>query len=991
MLRKFLLALFILGLCAAPARATTLLLASSGSGGPEVTSGSFTPTAGDAVIAVLALQNAPPALTALTTSGYTWTCNAGAVLTNYTLQICWAFNVPSGAKTFTTTGLSFNNIIYDVLDVPSLTGTVDQTVHQDNSATVNSNATASNNEVAICDVANNNPGTYTPETGFTAFAENTTLSNSPYLDVDYDPNVTPSGTVLTGCYSTGASFPAAMMTLFEATAPSPTPTPTPTPSPEAEFASTPSITNVVQLGTVLGNLTYYGTQFDYTQNTLENGGFEPTTSGRVVTVPSGAGLSSTTFCDQYNYYNAPASFYNGATFEDIETNGTVRGTGTITGYAVSGTSCAAGSTYPEFTYSAGFTIVAGDYVRFTGTANIAGQSTYPPAGAWWNSDSDITIVSDERTGGDGVQSIAFGLNGSAHTITSYGDAGPGGNYGGISTNFRLISGNWTVSCYAKEVGATTPAIELKFVRGATTFLDQTFTPTASWANYSYTFTGNETDLTSNFNETTFTITGTGSAGSIHVDDCYVGPATAPTVASWSNDLVRVLSTMHPGVLREQQSGADSGDSYANYIADDSARGPSSDGGPQNDWSYNLDQFFQLCSYLHAVPWINIPAALTTTQYGTLGAYLVSEQAIYNFPQILVEWGNEMWNGGQCQGVCYSTNSSAFSVIEQHDYAALKAGASSPSWLKLVGASQYEVGSVSSDGGPLAQLIANVTSANYAAGAPYYLNALTAGTVAQDMSALFGSLQSEANYANSQYGVPMTLYEGGPNAYNTPSPAATPAPISEINGVVSGAASGTSDGLNALNAWSGGVAIQCPYVVGLPAFSSAAYNGVQIWGMVLTLPSTGSNPIFRPRGLVEELLNTYFMPNDAGSYYPTSTNTYSGTACGGWKSSGGLWNVACVNTNSTPQTMNLVWSSAQTNLPSGTVKTINYTNGIEDTNDTNSGVLVTLGNSTATITPVSNTEVTLNNVPAYSIVVAQAASATPSAAPPNPGSLLLSAR
>ena len=105
----------------------------------------------------------------------------------------------------------------------------------------------------------------------------------------------------------------------------------------AVISSSPEVANLQGVGINLYQWTFWDASADYLQNILQNPGFEPSTSGRVVIVPSGA--TSAAFCDQNNWYPMPSGFYTGATFEDVYVTGTVsnavaatRGTGTITGY-----------------------------------------------------------------------------------------------------------------------------------------------------------------------------------------------------------------------------------------------------------------------------------------------------------------------------------------------------------------------------------------------------------------------------------------------------------------------------------------------------------------------------------------------------------------------------------------------------------------------------------------------------------------------------------
>ena len=87
----------------------------------------------------------------------------------------------------------------------------------------------------------------------------------------------------------------------------------------AIISNSPSVANLQGLGINLYSWTFWGASADYLQNILQNPGFEPSTSGRVVIVP--AGVTSTAFCDQISWAPMPSGFYNGATFEDVYVTG----------------------------------------------------------------------------------------------------------------------------------------------------------------------------------------------------------------------------------------------------------------------------------------------------------------------------------------------------------------------------------------------------------------------------------------------------------------------------------------------------------------------------------------------------------------------------------------------------------------------------------------------------------------------------------------------
>ena len=760
----------------------------------------------------------------------------------------------------------------------------------------------------------------------------------------------------------------------------------------AVISNSPAVSNLQGVGINLYSWTFWDASADYLQNILQNPGFEPSTSGRVVIVPAGA--TSTTFCDKVSWFPMSSGFYNGATFEDVYVTGSgsnaiaaSRGNGTITAYNPTG--CA--SSTPQFTYSASFAIQAGDYVRFHAAGNMGniGYSTYAPVG-WWNSDANITLVSDKEPNSNGVQALDIALNGSSQTVTQYQDAGPA-NYTGSHNNWIQVTGPWTVSCWAKAVNAASPSLTLSFGRiGSPTYFNQAFTPTSSWAQYSNTFIGPETSLTSKIVTAQFQITGNGTSGDIRVDDCFVGPTVA-TTSPWSSDMSRAIKKLNPGFIRDNEG--TQGDSYANFVADDTARGPSSPSGSGFTWQYNVDQFFKLNAAVGSTPWVVIPVVMTDSEYRSLGSYLAAEETIYGFSQIIIEWGNEMWNGGSCGGSCYAPQGDQYSAVAKRDFSSVLAGAgvNSGNYLKWAAGGQY--GAYPPGTGQIATVQTVANTATYISGAPYYLYCLdTQTSTADDMSILFGDDNLQESYMDKVVGVLanqgqyFAAYEGGPSTWWGS------ASNSERNGTIAGAGSAASDAELALNLWSAGTPVinmwnlaqtvdscsgaSCPNssigttCTGTPPSPMSA----DIWGVVHDLP-TG---LLRPRGLAIELLNNYFLTSRTGSFYPSSSSTYTGVAVGAWHDSHNLWNVAIVNSNPSSQNV-VVQFPTTTGLPAGTVKQINYTSSITDINE--SSPLVTIGNGAQVIAGPSSNQVTIP-VPAYGLVVAQGdtLSPTPTATP-----------
>ncbi|MGA8643416.1 MAG: carbohydrate binding domain-containing protein, partial [Candidatus Binatus sp.] len=394
------------------------------------------------------------------------------------------------------------------------------------------------------------------------------------------------------------------------------------------MASSPSITDIPRIGVNLGTWTYYGAE-QYRQNVLMNPGFEPTYEGRILEV---ANPTATTFEDDVNWIGeGPANWYNGATFS-VRSGVSTGATGQISGYNPN----SGGD--PIFTCKGGCpSLNTGDEVSM--------YYTDPPAAgaiaSWWTSDTNlIQTNSDHEPNSQGSYSLQATLNGSGHRLDSFLDS-----YGGIKTiNYLPVTGTWTISFWAKAVNASSDAsVSVNLVRlsdgtnGNTNFMSQqNFTPTGSWQQFSYSFTGAET---ANLGTLDFSVVLSGSSGAILLDDMTLGPASGGP-GGWRNELVSTLSALHPGVIRDTQGQL--GEPFSQRTGGDTAHGPSSYNGPTAypNFTYTMADFFALANAVGAEPWVVIPDTVTDAEIQQYGQFLEQQQSLYHFPEIMIELGNE---------------------------------------------------------------------------------------------------------------------------------------------------------------------------------------------------------------------------------------------------------------------------------------------------------------------------------------------------------------
>lgn len=187
---------------------TVTLLTQGVNAAEEVTSAPFTPNAGDTVLVVYSCGGPGVAeRTTLAAPGYTW--NYSPIFYSADGDIgqraAWAFNVPGGAVSFTTSGLVYSGMTYYVLD---LGGVVAQDQYgatlTPNPASPLSEVTtagplAQSGEVAVTWLQSQFTATATGMLGYTTTQQ---FGNSPNnLIMAYNPADGIAGSPLTGGWS----------------------------------------------------------------------------------------------------------------------------------------------------------------------------------------------------------------------------------------------------------------------------------------------------------------------------------------------------------------------------------------------------------------------------------------------------------------------------------------------------------------------------------------------------------------------------------------------------------------------------------------------------------------------------------------------------------------------------------------------------------------------------------------------------------------------
>jgi hypothetical protein len=753
---------------------------------------------------------------------------------------------------------------------------------------------------------------------------------------------------------------------------------------QGRVGSTAVIANVNRIGIVLGYWSYWGSS-TFFQNILMNPGFEPGLSGRVI---DAASATSKTFCDRVNSYPMPAGFYVGATFQDRQLDyatlaTTIVGTGTITGYNPTGCSGT-----PQFSYSAGFAVADNDSIALNGSGPLPGISGGGPMpGWWWPGDNAYSADQfDANPNEDGIQDLQIsftGSNGAAPAaIHQYGDALTQG------TNFVSVAGPWQFSIWAKQAGATTPTCHVTFARGGTTYLNYTFSPTTSWTKYTSNFTGTDTNSTPVGGlATTFSCSAGAAAGLVRVDDVFLGPISSSGV--WQNGVVSTLKAMNVGVIRDWQF--DQGDSFDNKVADQWKRQMvTANTAGSTNMIYSIPDLFDLCSRVGAIPFVVIPTNMTEAEYTKLGTELASLEATYHFAHVLIEFGDENWNGASFQGDGFTQGGSFHQelaiTLANHVFGVIQAAAGG-TFLQFIGGSQYSPGNVDYVGQLFARAPGTVKP-TYIDGAPYYDWCQNSGdSLETQIANLFNtggqstmdSIMATLGGLNPKF--KLAFYEGGPSTLGGTD--TTAGRLATIAGAASGGAEATVD-LNAINA---GVPVNTPFQFG--QVNIGAENGyfgcgnppsgttVPLWGTVYNF----NNGDLRPRALAISLLNKYAVCGDA---YPIA-GLPGGVAGAAFLCSDG-WHLALANSNASDTAVSVAFRDGGDPLPDGITEALNFA-AATDTNENNTTGVVIGDGPNATRSNLT-TSVT---VPPYDVVVVlpngiaptPAPSSTPITATPTP--------
>ena len=410
-------------------------------------------------------------------------------------------------------------------------------------------------------------------------------------------------------------------------------------------------------------------------------------------------------------------------------------------------------------------------------------------------------------------------------------------------------------------------------------------------------------------------------------------------------MVSVLNTIKPGYLREWQSQL--GDTEANGIASEFARQPqrwqvgvNSSGQTDQMYSYSLADFLALCAQVGAQPWIVAPTAFTDAEWTALGSYLAGAQSTYQFKDMVVEIGDENWNGVFRDGTI--PDPTKLGLAANRGFGLLKAAAGAIPLHTEIGGQYVNVGVAQ-------QAMAAAPKADGSGIAPYYLLSLDSTTPqATAISQMLNESDEPPLISSLRGAIPagksVDVYEVNSGTFSGTADQAQREPL------VAGAVSGTALASRLLTGMLNGV--NRNIVFNLAQNNAPTSNGsAALFGIVHDL--TAANH-FRPTGLALQMLNAA-LPGDL---YPVTGGT--GLTAAAFKTASGL-SVPIASANANPVNVSL-------SLPAGYVLkggSVLSASSPTVTNETSNQV--TIGQL-----PVNGANFT---VPAYGFVVAVASAPT----------------
>jgi alpha-L-arabinofuranosidase len=405
--------------------------------------------------------------------------------------------------------------------------------------------------------------------------------------------------------------------------------------------------NVTRLGINMEDQDYWDSAQITKDLTFQNPGFE---AEQYRTIINCATASGNTCADTNAWSVQPANFWKGASYRVI--SGSAMG---ATGTVLSSTAPNAAAVVGQIlTFDKSINMAKGDYVVVTQLMPGNGQH------GWWTFTSGGGTITSETTdlspNTPGKQALSLNASGSGQSVTV------NSGWDVMATrSFIQMNGSYQLTFRAKSVSGS-KQLQLAVFRnmaGEAAFLSKAITLTTAWQDYTIPFTANENGSALGPLQLNITMAG----GVALLDDTSITQTNSdPTnTTAFRDDVVNTLKALNPGTLR-MYGGASIGTNLYDEIAPYYARYP--EGvvtalAEQDQNSFGIPEFLQLCQFVGADPWITIPTATTPQEITDFMDYLQGDgSTTYSairvsqgqvepwtsvFNKIHLELGNETWN------------------------------------------------------------------------------------------------------------------------------------------------------------------------------------------------------------------------------------------------------------------------------------------------------------------------------------------------------------
>ncbi len=408
----------------------------------------------------------------------------------------------------------------------------------------------------------------------------------------------------------------------------------------------------------------------------------------------------------------------------------------------------------------------------------------------------------------------------------------------------LVEGEWQLKFWAKaDQQDSTLTIEFSRSNGLPAFFKKIVELTSDWQEYTFNFIGQDEGGAEALN---FSLVANGNDSQVWLDDLWLG-AIQSGPSTFRTEVITALKKIQPSYIRSTEPA----DTLENWLAEDFARKSFTThiySTTNQNYTYSLSQFLDLCQEVKANPWIILPVTLTEAEYKQIGAFLAEKAPKERFDTVIVELGNESWNWMfRAIDIPYAKS---YGAVFEKAIPALKQAAGPT--VNLITFANGQSDSVDNT-----RLFLEATpSADGVDLAPYCFKKLDTGlSEAQSLDVEFivdseNQIQLNAQQIRAAH-KKLAIYEV--NLHTTEGSATT----GELRPYVGGAVAGTALAQRLIYSLLQGADPIILYVLaGYEATTDTSHATIPLWGIMRDLSPTNR---FRPTGLTMRMLNSTILP------------------------------------------------------------------------------------------------------------------------------------